>query len=116
VSAGRTSKIVCAMPGATIENLGGSALTGLIQALLTAKSTGKTQKTRVERYFMEFIFPICTVRLQNSQRHPVCVSSSANGGGRATLTQSTQAGAATATAPRNAAPKTPQRPWRRLSQ
>jgi hypothetical protein len=59
--AGRTSKIACAMPGATIENLGGSALTGLIPALLTAKSTAKTQRTRMRRHFMDFIFSICSV-------------------------------------------------------
>jgi hypothetical protein len=42
------------MPGATIENLGGSALTGLI----TAKSTAERQGTRMRRHFMDFIFPI----------------------------------------------------------
>jgi hypothetical protein len=56
-SAGRTVKTACAMPGATIENLGGSALTGFIPALLTVK----TQITRMIRHFMDFIFPICTV-------------------------------------------------------
>ena len=69
------------MPGATIENLGGSALAGLVPALLITK----TQRTRMRR------------RAQ----------------GR--LTHSVRASAATATARRNAALMTLQRPWRRLS-
>jgi hypothetical protein len=50
-------KTACAMPGAAIENLGGSALTGLIPA----KSTAKRQRMRMIRHFMDFIFPICTL-------------------------------------------------------
>jgi hypothetical protein len=63
------------MPGATIENLGGSALTGLIPALLTAK----TQRTRMKRHFMDFIFPICTVDYNILKATPY-LSSSANAG------------------------------------
>src|SRR5262247_2372491 len=39
------------MPGATTENLGGSALTGLTTAPPTARNTARTQRTRTSRHF-----------------------------------------------------------------
>jgi hypothetical protein len=40
-SLGCTWKVACAMPGATVKNLGGSALTELTPAPFIVKSTGK---------------------------------------------------------------------------
>lgn len=46
------------MPGATVKNLGGSALAELPPALPPARSPAETQRMSVRRRVMDFIFPM----------------------------------------------------------